>query len=176
MKSAILNHGVIAVSLCLLTSCNNSSNDKTSSSTTAKEDTSATNQNLNKEPATTIPAADQQDYNFEPSVSEITGIIQAEIFYGPPGYGENPKTDKVEHFFMLILQKPINVVSTDKNADADDVNATKNNISKIQLLPADNIDLNNYIAKTVKLTGTFFGAHTGHHHTDVLMDVQKIEE
>ena len=54
-------------------------------------------------------------------------------------------------------------------------NTTKENVSRIQLIMPGNIDASGYKNKTVRLTGTFFGPQTGHHHTDVLLDVQKVE-
>ena len=178
MKSIIIKQGLIILSFGLLTGCNNNSKDKTAN-TGAKVDTAATKtdtvpkQDLVKEP--TIPASNQQDYSYEPAVSVITGTITTESFYGPPGFGEHPKTDSREEVYILALEKPINVISTAKETD-DDANTTKKNVSKIQLISPDNVDLADYKNKKIRLTGTFFGPQTGHHHTDVLLDIQKLEE
>ena len=151
----MVHQGLIVLVFCTLISCNNKSGEKTSLTTsgdTTKTETDTTNdQNLNKDAAVT-PAAKQEDYQYDPSVSVVSGTLTTEMFYGAPGYGENPKTDKQEHPYLLILEKPINVFSTEK----DGPNTTKNNISKIQLIWPDEIDMSKYKNKTVRLTGIFF--------------------
>ncbi len=117
----------------------------------------------------------KQDYFYEPAVSVISGKLEIESFFGPPGYGENPQTDSREDAYILNLDNSINVISKAKEAEEDNFNVTKYNISKIQLTSTSEVKLTSYKNKKVCLTGTFFAAHTGHHHTDVLMDVMKIE-
>lgn len=117
----------------------------------------------------------KQDYFYEPSVSIILGTIKIESFFGPPGYGENPQTDSREDSYILNLDSPINVISNEKEIEEGDFNYTKYNITKIQLTSTSNVNLTNFKNRIVRLTGTFFGASTGHHHTEVLMDVSKIE-
>lgn len=134
-----------------------------------------TDKNLSKKNEA-APAANQQDYGFEPSVSVISGKIRIESFFGPPGYGESPETDSREDSYILVLDNPINVVAKGQDTEDNEFNTTTLNISKIQLTSTHDVKLTNYKNKAVKLTGTFFGAHTGHHHTDVLLDVEKAEE
>ena len=135
-----------------------------------------TDRNLAKNKKVQTPQINQQDYNYEPTVSVIVGVIKAETFFGPPGYGENPKTDSKEHVYVLNLDKSINVISNTKDAEEDEFNSTKYDIQKIQLNPSEGIKLSKYKNKKVRLSGTFFGAHTGHHFTEVLLDVEKIDE
>ena len=172
MKISALTHVLIILSLSLFTNCNNDSKEKTNGN--SRDDTATTKNDkaTNKEKETTSAESNQQDYKYDPSVSVITGTITTEMFYGAPGFGENPETDKQEHPYLLNLGKPINVISTEK----DGPNPTKNNISKIQLIWPDEIDMSKYKNKTVRLTGIFFAAHTGHHHTEVLMDVKELKE
>ena len=113
------------------------------------------------------------NYHFEPEVSTLTGTVKSEVFFGPPGYGENPKTDKKETAYILQLSKPINVIATDPE---DDLNSTTKNVTKIQLVSERNFKLSNFNNKTVKVSGTFFSAISGHHHTKILIDVNKIEQ
>jgi hypothetical protein len=181
MKSAMLIPGGIVLGFCLLSSCNNNKTSTVSGNpvdstlpATIKNDT--TSQAPEKSQKVITTTANQQDYKYDPSVSVITGTIITEMFYGPPGYGENPKTDKQEHPYLLKLETPVNVISASGKTDEDEDNPTVNNISKIQLIWPDGIDMEKLINKPVRLTGTFFHAHTGHHHTDILMDVEKLEE
>jgi hypothetical protein len=175
MKKATVKHSFIALSFFLLISCNNNTKDKTNTGATG--DTATTK---GKADATTTPThpgkekavVNQQNYQYD-SVSVITGTITTESFYGPPGFGEHPKTDSKEESYILTVEKPITVIS--KETDENATNTTKENVTRIQLIIPDNNDASGYKNKTVRLTGTFFGPQTGHHHTDVLMDVQKVE-
>lgn len=154
-----------AIGICI--SCNNSSTTD-NTSTTSKDDTASNLQTAEKD--TTQTYSNQAEYSYEPSVSTISGKITSEVFYGPPGFGEKPETDKKEEQYLLVLDKPIDVITK------DDSNESKYKISKIQLLyNKDAVDMAKYTGSTVLLTGTFFSAHTGHHHTEVLMDVTALE-
>jgi len=46
---------------------------------------------------------------YEPAVVELEGKLRVKTFYGPPNFGENPKTDLKERCWILSLDKPINV-------------------------------------------------------------------
>lgn len=173
MKKIIVKHSAIALGFILLVSCNNNTKDKTSTPV----DTAVAKEKMDTATIPTHPeeektTANQQSYQYD-SVSVITGTVTTESFYGPPGFGEHPKTDSKEEVYILTVEKPINVIS--KETDENATNTTKENVSKIQLIMPDNNDASGYKNKTVRLTGTFFGPQTGHHHTDVLMDVQKVE-
>lgn len=135
-----------------------------------------TDKNLAKKETANLAATNRQDYYYEPAVSIISGMIKIETFFGPPGYGENPQADSREDSYILNLGDSINVISKAKTIEEGDFNSTKYNISKIQLLSTSGVKMKKYKNKFVRLTGTFFCAHTGHHHTEVLMDVIKIEE
>lgn len=178
MKSSIVKVGVIFFSYCLLAGCNSPSKENKASD---KEDTIVAHTEITQENPTEkkISSSDNQtDYSFEPAVSVITGTISNEIFYGAPGFGENPATDKKEEQYLLLLDKPINVngINVSEEDSEDESTRTRKAVSKIQLLYKESIDMGRYLGDKVRLTGTFFGAHTGHHHTEVVMDVQKVEE
>jgi outer membrane murein-binding lipoprotein Lpp len=174
MKKTILKYSAMALGFILWAGCSNNTKNKTSTHidtavTKGKMDTAAIPTHPEEEKST----ANQENYQYD-SVSVITGIITTESFYGPPGFGEHPKTDSKEEVYILSVEKPITVIS--KETDENATNTTKENVSKIQLIMPDNIEAPAYKNKTVRLTGTFFGPQTGHHHTDVLLDVQKAEK
>lgn len=164
MKKKFAKISIVTVVFISL-SCNDSpKNDKGSESpledTSRKESTDVASTNT----------ANHTDFAFEPAVSTISGKIITETFYGPPGYGENPKTDTKEMQYLLLPDNPINVIAQDEK------NESKYKVSKIQLLNnKDAINISKHLGSTVVLTGTFFSAHTGHHHTEVLMDVTSIK-
>lgn len=135
-----------------------------------------TDKNLSKKKLSKTSTDNQKKYPFEPSISVISGVLIIENYFGSPGYGDNPETDEREYSYILMLEKPIDVISNTEKREEGDSDSTTSNISEIQLASTKDIKLSNYKNKAIRLTGTFFGANTGHHHTKVLLDVQKIEE
>jgi hypothetical protein len=117
------------------------------------------------------PIYAEDTYKFEPAVVELTGKLVEKIFYGPPGYGENPKTDSKEHAAILLLSKPIKVVAE----KGDAFNETRDNAKEVQIINIKRIPLSIYFQKKVKVTGKLSSSITGHHHTDVLIEVDEIQ-
>ena len=108
--------------------------------------------------------------DYWPVVVELKGKLSIRTFFGPPNFGENPKADSKERSWILSLDKSINVRA---KTEADSIlGPSVEDVRELQLvLPKPNREL---IGKKVIVKGTIFHAHTGHHHTDVLMDVQSI--
>lgn len=117
------------------------------------------------------PQRSVEDFAFDPEISVISGTLTTALFYGPPGYGETPEDDSRENVYVLVTNKPVTITASED----DLMNTTVNNCTRVQLTSTTGIQLNGFKGKNVRLTGTFFSAHTGHHYTDVLMDVRKIE-
>jgi hypothetical protein len=108
---------------------------------------------------------------YEPAIVELSGSISLEVHYGPPNFGENPKTDKKEQVPILKLQLPISVQGDPKNdLDGDSFN----NVDHLQLLMQPSQSLKEYMDKKVTVKGTLFEKQSGENFTDVLMNVQKI--
>jgi hypothetical protein len=109
-------------------------------------------------------------YNYEPEQVTLTGKMLVKLAYGRPNYGENSETDEKEYYPVLVLDAPINV----KGNPADFTNKeTVTDVREMHLVLRGKKDFV-YKNKRVKVTGTLFHAITGHHHTDVLMSVEKI--
>lgn len=162
--------GSYCFAACILfcTSCKNNADDKQTNDTTITSGNVAdTNERAPSQPKEEV--INKTDYAYHETVV-ITGKLSIETFFGAPGFGENPATDEKEEEYLLLLEKPINVIGPE--TPAGDSEESKYNITKIQLLyNKDSIDMGRYLGSSVVLTGDFFGAHTGHHHTDVVMDV-----
>lgn len=107
---------------------------------------------------------------YEPAVVELEGKLSIKTFFGPPNFGENPETDSKERSWILSLDKPINVQSKDETDPV--LGPSVENVRELQLVLHE--PRRELIGKKVRVKGTLFHAHTGHHHTDVLMDVQSI--
>lgn len=181
---AYLSNDIVKCSFVKRVTINQKSNDYPSYLTLKKtgedwkiitESDLITDMNLAKRKVKKKVSSNLKDYYFEPSVSSISGIIKTRTFYGPPGYGENPESDTREEQYFLILDKTINVFSNNEEIEEGDFNETKYNVSEIQLIPNNEEEIMLFKNKFAKLTGFFFGAHTAHHHAEVLMDVQSIE-
>lgn len=111
--------------------------------------------------------AQSKKYYLEPSISKLSGTIIIRQFYGPPNYGESPKTDSKEYAYLLKFSNPISVFD-------EKGNEVVGNTEEIQLVSPEN-SLVKYKNKTVTIEGTLFSAETGHHHTPVLLIVKKIK-
>jgi len=96
--------------------------------------------------------------------SRFVGMIRQEEFYGPPGYGENKATDSKETALIFYLAEPIDVIAV------DETNTTYKNITKLQLIT--DMDVKDRIGQRVGVEGKLVGALTGHHHTEVLIDMK----
>lgn len=116
--------------------------------------------------------ANASEYAYEPTVSTLNGRLEKELFWGPPGYGEDTLTDEREIVYVLVLPKSIRMKAPAKDL-SDGYNAAIAGIDRIQLLTQKPME--KYLDQSVTVSGTLFGAQTGHHHTEVLMDVQSVK-
>lgn len=123
------------------------------------------------ESAESIPE-NAAEYEYEPVVSTIHGKLLSGVYWGPPGYGEDTTVDEKEHVYLLNLDKGI-AIKAPKNDLSEGYNAAIHNVTKLQLVNQQSLDA--YLNQNVTVTGTLFGAQTGHHHTDVLLDVKSIQ-
>lgn len=108
------------------------------------------------------------------SAIELEGKITEEWKYGPPNFGENPKTDAKVRVAVLILSKPVSV----RGKPQDPINTESvEGIRRIQLHVFDlKTPLKQFIGRRVVVNGTLFHAHTGGHYTDVVMDIRSIKK
>jgi hypothetical protein len=65
----------------------------------------------------------------------------------------------------------------DEDKAQPDLNPSQRNVRKVQLVLNDQHGerANSLRRKRVVVTGTLFGAHTGHHHTPVLLTVTYLD-
>ncbi len=92
-------------------------------------------------------AQKSRTYHFGPDISTLIGTLKQKIFYGPPNFGENPKTDLKDTVWVLVLDKPIAVVP----AIGDEENESEDNVEEIQIFP--DLDLMLLRGKEVVLVG-----------------------
>jgi hypothetical protein len=101
----------------------------------------------------------------------LTGRVKFRTFYGPPNYGENPKTDSRETQALLVLSNPVCV-----EANPTSYEEGEKGQRKITLVPSAGFNPPQYRGKIVTVEGTLFHAHTAHHHTPVLMQAIGIKK
>lgn len=110
----------------------------------------------------------------------LTGKITTRLEYGAPGFGEDPKTDEKENIFLLVLDKPVDV-HVDKTRPSDTDTDDFDGVKEMQVVFSGKKSLVRKVlskkitGKRVKMTGTLFQAHTGHHHTNVLIDWETLK-
>ncbi len=105
-------------------------------------------------------------------IHQIRGIVRKVKYYGPPGFGDNPKEDKLLTATILKLDRPIEVVET----NPDGVNTTTTT-TEVQLAAQGfygQLDAAEKRHKEVTISGEFFSAHTGYHIRDLLMLVESV--
>ncbi len=113
---------------------------------------------------------DKESVGYSPAVVELEGKLSIKTFFGPPNFGENPKTDSKQRDRILSLDKPINVRATDEKDPT--LSPSVDNVRELQLILDE--PLRKFIGRKVIVKGTLLHAHSGYHHTDVLLDVETI--
>jgi hypothetical protein len=106
----------------------------------------------------------------------VEGIFQTGEFFGPPGYGKNSKTDKVESNYYLQLPTPL-MQQQGVSALPSDVSTSAGLTFFMQLIvhPSKKIKMSSYLGHRVRLTGNLISATSGQHRTSILLDVSKVE-
>lgn len=109
---------------------------------------------------------------YEPATVELQGRLTVQSKYGPPNYGENPRTDAKVKVPVLVLLTPVSIRGTP--GDANNAKSVSG-VRRIQLILLNKTPYKEFTNKIVVVKGTLFHAHSGHHYTRVVMDVSSIE-
>lgn len=113
--------------------------------------------------------------SYEPATVNLKGKITRKSFAGSPNYENVKKGDTPEPYWILHLIRPICV-----NADEKIIGGEKRekNVSKIQLVLTEEqyAQYKGLLGKRVEVSGKLWPAHTGHHHTNVLITVTEIKD
>jgi hypothetical protein len=106
----------------------------------------------------------------------LRGQIYTDYFFGRPNYGESPERDQLEHSILLALDEPFSIPARESEREGDYEAAAADDIQLVQLAGVFDIEYLRCIrGHGVEVTGALFAAHTGHHHTKVLISVRDKE-
>jgi hypothetical protein len=116
-------------------------------------------------------SAIQRCLTYESNSVSLQGRMRTHTFPGRPNYESIAKGDEAERVWLLHLTKPICVVaSADWEKEAY--------VSEVQLVFSEGQNqydrYRSLLGGRIIATGTLFRAHTGHHHTKVLLTVTEI--
>lgn len=104
----------------------------------------------------------------------LTGQLRTLYYLGRPGYGESPELDELEHAAILILDEPISVRGNRSDEEGDYDSIDEPNVTEVQILSSPGeVKLFDLRGHGIEFTGHLFHAHTGHHHTRVLLDARE---
>jgi predicted NAD-dependent protein-ADP-ribosyltransferase YbiA (DUF1768 family) len=120
----------------------------------------------------------QKCLEYGPAVT-LSGTLQSRVFAGPPNYESIKRGDRKETAIILRLAKLTCVTGNDPMG----IDVSHANIREMQLVVYNDATSRNEeewkivhqrMGKRVVVTGTLFGAHTGHHRTKILIQVNSI--
>lgn len=130
--------------------------------------------------AATLAQAQRRQLHYSTEVATLTGRLVYKTFYGPPNYGETPKSDSRETQPILILDSKV-LVTAKGNNEGDD--RPDELVREITLVAEPSNDVTERVLagkrfsrKRVVVEGSLFHAETGHHHTKVLMEVYTVKK
>ena len=110
--------------------------------------------------------------HYEPEVSTLTGTVKNDkVFYGPPTFGQDKEHDERETPFRLVLDAPVSI----EPLKPDKFNEPVKDVKEITLVPGKVKDLQRFLDLRVTAKGKLFAAHTAHHHTPALIDLESLE-
>lgn len=99
---------------------------------------------------------------------ELTGLVFLRTYYGPPNYGEDPESDALETQMFLALDRPLCVndqqTPGDPSLPAQDI---------VTVVPHRSMRADDLVGRRVTLKGSLFKAQTGHHRTEILIQVSE---
>jgi hypothetical protein len=107
--------------------------------------------------------------SYDAPVTDLVGRLVKRTFFGPPGYGENPKTDSRETQAVLVLDSP---ACASRGAELGD--EPESNQREVTLVAGDGVVFGPSVGKRIAVSGELFHAITGHHHTKLLVRVSRV--
>lgn len=99
---------------------------------------------------------------------ELRGMLLSKTFPGPPNYESVAAGDRAETYFFVVPAAPLCV----RQGDASGLEPAAAGVGRVQLIlfKSSAYDrLRSSLGKEIRCTGKLMGAHSGHHHSEVLL-------
>jgi hypothetical protein len=108
---------------------------------------------------------------YEPAIVSLHGVLELRDYPGPPNYESILAGDLKETAWVLRLDK-----TACTQASSDPLNTARLGITLIQVVLSESgyTEYANLVQQHVVATGQLFRAHTGHHHTEILLSASKL--
>ena len=111
-----------------------------------------------------------EDYGDNKTSVFVGTLVRKEVF-GPPNYGETPKTDQVVTYYVLDM--PIMITIDFESIENSEIKNQKST-SYLQIAGSfDAVELSKLVGQKVSIQGKLFPATSGHHITPILLSVEK---
>lgn len=108
---------------------------------------------------------------YEPKLVALSGTLQAEQRFGPPNYGEDPKTDMKMRILVLHLGAPVGTCGEPGNQVNPD---SLTNLQEIQLIVEPGLSYDSLVGRRVVAQGALEQATLGPHFTKVVMNTKDV--
>jgi hypothetical protein len=108
--------------------------------------------------------------HYEPATVTLTGTVRLEQHFGPPNFGENPRTDQRVQVAILVLDAPVDVEGNRVAPGQPPLDTTTyRRVQRVQLIGANAATLN---GRHVSASGKLFEKIAAGQYTDVLLQVE----
>jgi Domain of unknown function (DUF4431) len=119
------------------------------------------------------PVLEKQCFNYGPESVALEGQLYRKSFAGPPNYEDITKGDEEEIYWLIKTTKPFCVNGTKQLYESK-----LENQSEVQLVISSKLNFYrtklNLLNQSVIVKGSLFPQMTGHHKTEVLIDVEAL--
>jgi S1-C subfamily serine protease len=112
-------------------------------------------------------------FQYNDSSVVLEGQVYTDFFFGRPNYGESPETDDIEHAVVLALDSPISVEGNGPPREGNFDAISEMDVDRVQLVTSRRDALRRFRGHGLRVSGSLFHAHTGHHHTSVLFSCEE---
>jgi len=113
--------------------------------------------------------------NYEPQKVQLEGLLYKKSFPGPPNYTDIKEGDEEEIYWLIKTTEPF-CVNKSSYVEGDELQG----LSEVQLVMSSKMDFyktkRSLLNKKIKVQGTLFPQHTGHHKTKVLLTVESLKK
>jgi hypothetical protein len=106
---------------------------------------------------------------------KLCGTIYTRTVFGPPNYGETPKTDRKCQILLLFLDHSISLKTDVSDKDTlDDTSFSNQWVVELVVNPHHLKEVKALLGRHVCAEGTLFQADNANHYTNVLLSVKKL--